>query len=249
MPEPRWELRPARDHGLTPGERVRSIGRERGLGSHAAAAVWRGLVWSYLHGVHGLQVEGRENLPGAPFVMIANHASHLDALVLATALPPSLAGNAFALAAGDTFFSSGAKAAFAAYAINALPVWRTKTSAGDITALRARLHEDRAVLILFPEGTRTRDGAMGRFKPGIGALVAGTAAPVVPCYLRGAFEAWPASRSVPRPGRLHLVIGAPLDFSAAAKDRAGLHAVSARCEAAVRALAARHPGLDRPERA
>jgi len=236
MPD-RWDLRPARDLGLTPGERVRSIGRERGLGSHATAGVWRRLVWALLRGVYRLRVDGRENLPSPPFVMIGNHASHLDALTLAAALPPSLAGNAFALAAGDTFFTSGAKAAFAAYAINALPVWRTKTSARDITELRKRLHEDRAVLILFPEGTRTRTGAMGSFKPGIGALVAGTAAPVVPCYLHGGFEAWPASRRWPGPGRLHLVIGAPLDFSAATKDRAGLNAVSARCEEAVRALA------------
>ena len=74
--------------------------------------------------------------------MVANHASHLDALALAAALPPALAGKAFALAAGDTFFTSNAKSAFAAYAINALPVWRTKTSARDIVELRKRLHED-----------------------------------------------------------------------------------------------------------
>lgn len=232
-----WELRPARDHGLKPGERLRSVGREPGLGSTATAAMWRGLVRSYLRAVHRLEVEGRANLPPPPFVMVGNHASHLDALALSAALPPSLEGNVFALAAGDTFFTSGAKAAFAAYAINALPVWRSKTSARDLAGLRARLHEDRAVLILFPEGTRTRTGEMGRFKPGIGALVAGTAAPVVPCYLRGAFEAWPPGRALPRPGRLHLTIGKPLEFSGVGKDRAGLNAVSAACEEAVRDLA------------
>ena len=56
------------------------------------------------------------------------------------------------------------------------------------------------MLILFPEGTRSRTGEMGPFKPGIGALVAGTAAPVVPCYLSGAFAAWPPTSRLPRPG-------------------------------------------------
>lgn len=232
-----WELRPARDHGLTPSERLRSIAREPGLGSRVTAGAWRGAVRSYLSLFHRLRIEGRANLPAEPpFVMVGNHASHLDALTFAAALPPSLAGRAFALAAGDTFFDSPAKAAFAAYAINALPVWRNKTSARDLKELRQRLHEDRSVLILFPEGTRTRTGEMGRFKPGIGALVAGTAVPVVPCYLHGAFDAWPAARNLPRPGPLRLVIGAPLAFADAATDRSGLNEVSAQCEAAVRSL-------------
>lgn len=233
-----WELHPARDHGLTAAERLRSIGREPGLGGRITAGVWRGAARCYLSLFHRLSIEGRANLPiEPPFVMIANHASHLDAITLAAALPSSLASRAFALAAGDTFFTTNAKAAFAAYAINAIPVWRTKTSARDLAELRQRLHEDRSVLILFPEGTRTRTGEMGRFKPGIGALVAGTPAPVVPCYLHGAFDAWPPERRLPGPGRLRLVIGTPLEFSASATNRGGLNEVSARCEAAVRALA------------
>lgn len=231
-----WKLRPARDHGLTHSERLRSHGRERGLGSMAVAAVWRAVVRGYLRAVHGLQVEGLEHLPDAPFVMVANHGSHLDALVLAAALPRRLANRAFALAAGDTFFSSGPVAAFAAYAVNALPVWRRRTTAADLDALRARLGEDGAVLILFPEGTRTRDGAMGAFRSGVGALVAGSAVPVVPCFLAGAWEAWPPGRRLPRRGKVRLVIGAALGFAEAAGDREGTAGVAAACEAAVRGL-------------
>jgi len=237
MPEPSWQLRPARDLGLKPSERLRSIGRERGLGGLLIAMGWRGLVWAYLRLFHRLRIEGRELLPPEPpFIMIANHSSHLDALALSIALPPRLAANAYALAAGDTFFTSNAKAAFAAYAINALPVWRTKTSARDLTELRQRLHQDRAVLIVFPEGTRTRTGAMGAFKPGIAALVAGTPVPIVPCYLDGAFAAWPPDRRLPRPERLHLRVGTPLSFPGPAKTRAELNAISEACERAVRAL-------------
>ena len=232
----KWELRPARDHGLTPAARLRSSGREPGLGSLAIATTWRGAVRTYLRIVHCLRVDGLEHLPPAPFVMVANHASHLDALTLAAALPRPLAHKAFALAAGDTFFTNTPVAAFAAYAINALPVWRRHTTTGDLDALRARLTEDGAVLILFPEGTRSRTGAMARFRAGVGALVAGTPVPVVPCYLAGAHAAWPAGQYLPRPGPLHLVIGPPLDFSGTDRSRAGLIAVSDACEQAVRGL-------------
>ncbi|MFC0409611.1 lysophospholipid acyltransferase family protein [Roseomonas elaeocarpi] len=213
-----------------------SQGREPGLTSLAVAGSWRGIVRLYLRAAHRLRVEGLENLPAAPFVIVANHSSHLDALTIAAALPRALGRRAFALAAGDTFFTSLPLATFAAFAINALPVWRKRTTARDIEALRARLHEDGAVLILFPEGTRSRTGAMGRFQPGVGALIAGQPVPVVPCFLDGAFEAWPASRRLPRPGPLHLRIGTPLHFDAVAPGRAGLAEVAGCCEAAVREL-------------
>ncbi len=236
MTGPDWTLRPARDHGLSPDERLRSQGRERGLGSLVTGGLWRMLVRAYLAVFHRLRVTGAEHIPAPPFVMIANHTSHLDALTLAAALPWSAARHAFALAAGDTFFTSTPASVFAAYAVNALPVWRARTTAADLQRLRARLAEDGVVYILFPEGTRSRTGAMGPFKPGVAALVAGSAVPVVPCYLAGAAAAWPAGRSMPRPGRLQLRIGPPLDFSDAAPDREGGQAVADACRAAVAAL-------------
>ncbi len=92
------------------------------------------------------------------------------------------------------------------------------------------------MLILFPEGTRSRTGAMARFRPGIGALVAGHRIPVVPCFLAGAHAAWPPDRRLPRPGRLHLAIGPALRFAATPSGRAGAIAVAEACEAAVHEL-------------
>ena len=235
-----WELRPARDHGLSPGERLRSHGRERGLGGATTAVAWRRLVWLYLRLVHRFRVTGRDRLPPPPFVVVANHGSHLDALAVSAGLPWQVARRAYALAAGDTFFTSTAAAAFAAYAVNALPVWRRRTTAADLDGMRRRLTDEGAVLILFPEGTRTRTGTMGRFQPGIGALVAGRDIPVVPCFLEGAFAAWPPTRRLPRPGRVRLHIGPPLRFASHAADRAGMADTARACEAAVRALAAEH---------
>jgi 1-acyl-sn-glycerol-3-phosphate acyltransferase len=239
----KWDLRPARDVEMSPLARLRSHHREVGLAGLILQGIWRRVLRLYLRLYHRLEVTGRDNLPPPPFVMIANHSSHLDALTLAASLRGRASRRAFALAAGDTFFTTLRGSAFAAYAVNAMPIWRRKTSAGDLAFLRARLAEDGLVYILFPEGTRSRNGEMGRFLPGIGAMVAGATVPVVPCHLDGAFAAWPAGARGPWPGKLRLRIGAPLRFEEVANDKAGWMQVAAACEAAVKGLADhRRPG-------
>jgi 1-acyl-sn-glycerol-3-phosphate acyltransferase len=234
-----WRFRPARDLGLPPAERLRSQHREPGLASLAAHAAWSLAVDCYLSAFHRLAVTGRENLPSTPpFVMVANHGSHLDALSLGAALPRRLSWRAFSLAAGEVFFGSLSTAGFAAFAVNALPVWRKRTTVADLALLRQRLIEDALVFILFPEGTRSRSGEIGRFRPGLGALVAASGVPVVPCLLAGAHAAWPPGRSLPRPLPVSLHIGEPLTFPHTSNDHAGWNAVAGACERAVRDLAA-----------
>lgn len=232
-----WQLRPARDLDLTLAARLRSHRHETGLFGLASNALWRLTVRGYLAAAHRLEVIGAEHLPpGPPCVLVGNHTSHLDALCLGAALPGPLARHAVALAAGNVFFGTAASATFAAAALNALPIWRDSTSHDDLAFLRTRLSEDGMVFILFPEGTRARDGVMGRFRPGLGAFVAGSAIPVLPCHLAGAFTCWPATRRAPRPGKLRLRIGAPLRFDAVADDREGWKQVAFAAEQAVRAL-------------
>lgn len=233
-----WRFKPARDLGLPLGRRLASPQREIGLASTVIHWGFRQIVRTYLRGFHRLSVDGIAHLPEPPFVMIANHASHLDAVTLAAALPARLADRAYPIAAADTFFTSLPISAFAAYAINALPLWRRGTTPADLAAFRARLIEERLIYILFPEGTRSRTGTMARFQPGIGAFVAGTRVPVVPAYLDGAYAALPPHRHTPRPVRLRLTIGPALDFAAAGNDRKGWVAVAKSCEEAVRGLAA-----------
>lgn len=230
-----WSYRPSGDLGLGPAERLRSLRRESGLLETAGHLAWWTLVWSYLRLAHRFDVRGR--LPGKPpFVLVANHASHLDALCLLAPLSWRIRDRVFALAAGDTFFESAASSAFAAFALNALPVWRKKFDSEHFAELRRRLTDEPCAYALFPEGTRARDGRMGRFKRGVGMLVAGAAVPVYPCRLDGAFEAWPPGRRWPRPGGLRLTIGAPARFETETNDAAGWSRVAAALENAVRAL-------------
>ena len=174
----------------------------------------------------------------APFVMIANHSSHLDALTLAAALPWHLRQRAFPIAAGDVFFQTKAASFFSALALNALPMWRKRCGTHALDELRERLVNEPAIYILFPEGTRTRDGKMGRFKPGLGRIIASSNVPVVPCFLDGAFAALPPSGRFPSPKKLTLHVGEPLAFRDQPDARSGWQEITDRLEAAVTALAA-----------
>jgi 1-acyl-sn-glycerol-3-phosphate acyltransferase len=232
-----WKYEPARDLGLRAHERRLSLRREVGLISASGCLLWRGLTRTYLGLAHRLTIRGRENLPlHPPFILVANHASHLDAVILAGMLPARYVGNVFPIAAGDTFFTKPATSIFATAFMNALPLWRHSCGTHSLDELRNRLTSGSCVYIIFPEGTRTRDGAIASFKPGIGRLVAGTSLPVVPCYLHGTFHALPASRSLPRPGKVYAIIGQPLQFESATNDRSGWDKIAAALEEAVRRL-------------
>jgi 1-acyl-sn-glycerol-3-phosphate acyltransferase len=234
----KWEYKPAADMGLPWRQRLGSLTRETGLLGLGARYVWRGLVRIYFRIWHRLRVDGRENFPReAPFIVIANHASHLDALALSICLPSRFADCIFPLAAGDTFFTGTGSSAFAAIALNALPIWRGKTRPEHLATLRERLTQQACIYILFPEGTRSRDGTMAAFKPGLGCLVAGTQIPVVPCHIDGAFHAFPPHAKLPRARPIAVRIGTPLRFAETTNDRADWHAIAVRAEQAVRKLA------------
>ncbi len=235
-----WQYKPAGDAGLRPSEQWQSLRREGGLPSALAHRAWCAVTGGYLKLCHRFRVVGREHLPPRPpFVVVANHASHLDALALAVGLPGGLREFAFPIAAGDTFFVTKATSAFAAIFLNALPMWRKKCGSHAMEALRERLIDGRAIYLLFPEGTRTRDGAMAEFRSGIGMIVAGTDIPVVPAYLDGCHAVMPPGARLPKRGAISLRFGPPLSFPRAGNDRAGWREISRRLEAAVQALATR----------
>ena len=232
-----WTYDKAADIGLAPGERVKSVRRESGLMATILHRLWWAFIRMYLRIWHRVRIEGRENLPrDVPFVMVANHTSHLDVLVLAAFLPSRLRDKVFPIAAGDVFFSRLSVGWFAALCLNALPIWRKKAGAHALADLRSRLVDDCCGYVLFPEGKRTRDGKLDDFKPGIGMLVAETTVPVIPCHLQGAFEAMPPHAKIPRPRKLVLRVGTAQDPSGTTNDRTGWKAIAQAAREQVVAL-------------
>lgn len=170
--------------------------------------VMKPYMWSALT-VH---IHGRRNLDSlkAPFVAVANHSSHLDAPLIFGGLPRRLSKNLSAGAAADYFFQSWYKALPTTLFFNSFPVERQ--GARHRRSMAGTLLSEGVPLLIFPEGTRSRTGAMARFTPGAAALSISRNAPVLPIALVGAYAAMPYGANVPVPGRphVHIVFGRPL---------------------------------------
>ena len=225
-----FDLRPARDLGLAPLERLRSVRRESGPGPHRLPLRLGPGHPHYFKLWHALAVHGRHHLPAEPpFVLCANHASHLDALALAAPLPVGLRDRVFSLAAGDVFFESAVPTAFAAGFVNALACGAGAAPAGTSGAAE-KLVETPCGFILFPEGPEP-GREVPAFKSGIGMLVAGTDVPVVPCHLSGTLDALPADCKVPRRRRIAMRVGEPVRFADVPNEHDGWQHVAATVEA------------------
>lgn len=232
-----WQLKPARDLGLSMAERLASTRREPGMGEALGHGMWSVAVGGMLRVWHRLTVLGREHVPvKPPFVLVANHTSHLDALVLSSLVPWRARRTLYSIAAGDVFFETPQRAFLSALLLNALPMQRRQMGRHALEDLRSRLVGDPCGFVLFPEGTRTADGQMQSFKAGLGMLVAGTGVPIVPCYLRGAFAAWPRTAKWPRPRRVEVRVGAPVALGEVADNRDGWMQIAKATEDAVRKL-------------
>ena len=105
--------------------------------------------------------------------------------------------------------------------LNVIPV--DSESGKDRTALKALIRILRAGegTLVFPEGQRSPDGKLQPAQPGLGLVIAKTLAPVVPIRIFGAYEAWPIHEKWPRPGRVTVVVGEPIHFTAKDLEPAG----------------------------
>jgi 1-acyl-sn-glycerol-3-phosphate acyltransferase len=182
-----------------------------------------------------LEITGLENLPqNGSYMLAANHASHLDGPALISIFPFSKQRGIFPVAAADYFFKDDLSTVFSAYFINAFAFERKDNAIASIHACREMLAGECNVLIVFPEGTRTINGRINDFKPGIGMILAGTGIPVVPVRILGTFERHPKGSFFPKPGRISIAIGKPVKFEDCKQDREGAEAIAAELQQRVR---------------
>ena len=187
------------------------------------------------------EVIGQRNLrDDGSIVLVANHSSHLDTVCLLAALPLRRLHRAFAAAAADYFFRSLPRTWIASLIVNALPFARGSNVRQSMSVCRELLEASGNILIIFTEGTRSTDGAVHQFKSGIGALVAGRDVAVVPCYLDGAFRAWPKGLRIPRPHKVRLIAGEPRNYATRQRDKTSISAIASELHAAVKQLGATH---------
>ena len=145
------------------------------------------------------------NLAAMGGVLVAsNHQSYLDPVFIGMCCDRPL----HFLARAELFEVP----VFGAF-IRSLRAHPVRVGQPDSTALKTMMRILRAgePVVLFPEGTRTMDGKIGPFMPGVGSLAVRCGVPLLPVCIEGAFECWPRTRLLPRPARVAVAFGEPIE--------------------------------------
>jgi 1-acyl-sn-glycerol-3-phosphate acyltransferase len=149
-----------------------------------------------------LRVYGADDLSAVrgPVIFFSNHSSHLDATLIMSTLPDRFQRRTAVGAARDYFFDVWWRQAFTALVYAGFPIDRGRGGRGAIDKAR-ELVEDGWSIVVFPEGTRSMDGHMQRFRHGASRLALELGVSVVPIAIIGAYQAMPKGAFWPRAGR------------------------------------------------
>ena len=161
-----------------------------------------------------LDVRGLAHLPaGEPFLLCANHTSHADTFALVCATGAHRHRLVF-LAARDYFSRFHVRSWLLRRLICLIPFERGTGMAAakhNLSLLGASRLAGR-IIVLFPEGTRSPDGLLRDFKPGVAMFADKLSLRVVPCYIDGAHAIVAKGKTIPRPHALRVTFGAPLSL-------------------------------------
>ena len=182
-----------------------------------------------------LRCAGREHWPTAGGALVcANHQSFFDPVLVGLTCDRRLN-----YLARNTLYKNRLLA-WLIDALDAIPIDREGSGLAGLKETLKRLKAGEMVLI-FPEGTRTRDGEVSGLKPGFCSVARRSRVPLVPIGIDGAYQAWPRSSPLPRLGRIGVAIGPPISPAevAALSDAelvAELESRIRHCHAAARVL-------------
>lgn len=162
----------------------------------------------------GLNIRRRQLLPeDGPAILVANHNSHLDTLVLMSLLPLRLLPKIRPVAAADYFLKNKCIAWFAQNIIGIIPLSRSSRSRNMLEPIDEALARG-DIVIFYPEGTRGEPEAMGHFKSGIQRIAENNPdVPICPIYLYGLGKALPKGESILVPFFCDVWIGKALNGS------------------------------------
>lgn len=176
------------------------------------------IFWNFiLTIVIGVRFMGNRNLKSLDqFIIASNHNSHLDSIVLMSALPTNKLKNTHPIAAKDYFGSNRISAFFTWFFINAELINRRNAEDGSqVNPIRRMIEllNKKKSLILFPEGSRGIPGEMSEFKNGIGYVVENKPGiPVIPVYMEGLGRVLPKGVKIILPNITKIYFGKPIYF-------------------------------------
>ena len=154
--------------------------------------------------VYRIRVTGRENVPATGGVLlVSNHQSHLDPPFVGIGCPRLV-----------NYLARQSLFRFAPFRwlITSLGVIPLDLGGKGISGLKESLRRLKRgeVLAIFPEGTRSSDGRIGRFMPGFTTLAVRSGAAILPAAIDGAYQAWPRQQTFPGGGRVRVHYGEPI---------------------------------------
>lgn len=160
------------------------------------------------------KTEGLEHIPDSgPAILASNHLAVVDSFVK----PLVIKRRITFLAKAEYFTGTGLKGRFMRWFYNAagqVPIDRTNADAAQAALDTAkRLLDERKLLGMYPEGTRSPDGRLYKGKTGLARLALETGAPVIPVALVGTDVVNPPGTVMWRFGKVTVRVGKPLDFS------------------------------------
>ncbi|UCG47459.1 MAG: 1-acyl-sn-glycerol-3-phosphate acyltransferase [Phycisphaerales bacterium] len=148
-----------------------------------------------------MRVYGVENIPRkGPLILASNHQSYMDPVFCGLRVRRHLSYLARESLFGNWFF------AWLIRSLNAIPLRRDEADMAAVRKVLSKLKEGRGVC-LYPEGTRTYDGRVEAFKPGLGLLCRRGGAAVVPVLIDGAYECWPRHQKMFKRGPVTVTYG------------------------------------------
>ena len=176
----------------------------------------------------GADVLGSGRLPlEGPAIVVANHNSHIDTLLLLSVFPARVLHKVRPVAATEYFLTNPAISWFARRMVGITPVARSVARGADVLAPAKAALKRGDILVIFPEGTRGKSGELAPLKAGVARLAeAFPDAPTVPVWIQGAGRVLPKGSVVPVPMNCCVVVGEPIawtgdraSYMAAVKDR------------------------------
>ncbi|HEV8597637.1 MAG TPA: lysophospholipid acyltransferase family protein [Candidatus Dormibacteraeota bacterium] len=203
--------------------------------------IQRALLLPFTEAMVHPKVEGREWVRELerPVIFAANHSSHADTSLILHSLTDSARDRTVVAAAADYWFKRPLLGNIVSLFLNTFPFSRTGGAQGQLHS-SSQLLKSGWNLVLFPEGSRSPDGRVQEFKPGVGFLAKETGTPVVPMHIQGAFQVMPRHQNLPLPGPIRVRIGKPMTPG----PKEGTREFTARVEKAVRTLAANEKQTD-----
>jgi 1-acyl-sn-glycerol-3-phosphate acyltransferase len=178
----------------------------------------RGVCRAYF----GLELVGVEHIPtSGPLIITPNHQTYADPPLVTIPVRRRVYYMAWSQLFEIPVFSR---------LIRLLRAFPVQIESADPRAAReaVRLLQAGQVVMIFPEGGRSPDGSVQRFKPGAFRLAASLATPVLPVTITGGYASWPPGRALPRPGRIRITYHPPLHPDPALEPRQAARDLAAR---------------------